>query len=344
MRIDTAESLLEGCRLIFLDTADWSYMEDGRQPEAAAELRALCADGRARILVTADHLLEIGGLTSGRSSRLRFMHSFPGTVLLPVGGSQVTKLAAYDFAFAALDGDMEPQALRCQEMSASPIETLTKAVEQTWVLDLAQRFQAWATSASFSDRKKSSKQDVEMHSKMHRLARKGDTQEVMDYLRKRRPLSGLRGIVQNVAGRALVALYQWGNDRGILSVAAKNDFLFDELVSGALPRQLSSNPQIMGLLFELWSRPDALALHSPSLACVAAIARRSSPTRKTQKIRSTENDKRHAAFAPLVDVFTCDRRVQPIISQTLKVARSQTAVLRTSCLADVVAALKPSVG
>lgn len=332
---------MDGRKLVFLDTADWSYMEDGRQPEAAAKLRDLCASGRARILITLDHLLEIGGLKSGLASRLRFMHDFPGTVLLPVGGSQVTKLAAYAFAIAALGGEMEPQALRCKDLSTETIESLTEVVEQTRSLHLAQRLQAWAVSATFSDRKKLSKEDGEVHSKLHRLARKGDRQQLMDYLRKRRPLRGLRAIVQDVAGRALFEIYRWGDERGILSAAVKNnDFLFDELVSGALPRQLSSDPKIMRLLFETWARPDALALHSPSLACVAAIARGASPTKKTQKIRSTENDKRHAAFAPLADVFTCDRRVHPIISRTLKMARSQTTVIRTSLLADVVAAVK----
>jgi len=270
------------------------------------------------------------------------MRRFPGTVLLSVGGAQVTKLAAYRFAISALGGEMKPQPLRCQPMSTESVEALERLVEQTRPLQLAQRFRASVMSRTFGHGAKQSKQEREMQLKLHRLARTGAKSEVLEYLRKRWPLTGLRRVLQPIAAHALVAVYRWGNDRGILSSASKTDFLFDELVSSALPSEISRDPQMMHFLFGVWSRPEALASLSPSLACVAAIARGTSPTKDAAKIRSTEIDKCHAAFAPLVDVFTCDGRIQRLVSQTLKVPRPQTAVLRTSSLEAVVDALSSS--
>ena len=213
-------------------------------------------------------------------------------------------------------------------------------VDQTLPLRLAQRYRAWASSLEFDSGKIQTKEHRDMIARLLRLARSGDVEAAIDYARRRKPLGRVGSFAQSVVIRTVASLFRLGNEHGILSSVSKSDFLFDQYISGALPREFSSDPKRMRPLFQTWSRPGALAVLSPSLACVVAIALEATPTKDTQKLRSTEINKHHAAFAPLVDVFTADRRIQPIVARTLKGKQPPTLVLRSSSLHSVVDAVR----
>lgn len=336
MRILREGSFLESTKLVFLDTADWSYMETGRAGGATSALRELCSTGAVRILVTADHLLEVGGLTNGRASRMAFMRGFPGALLVPVSGSQILKMDAVALALHALGDEMAPRQLPCKELGALPQVELEAMVRQTWPLRFAQNLHARATSSALESIPRTSKEDRQAADKLHRLARKGNASKVLEYLQRRHARGRLESFVQSLAVSGLVSLYRWSNDRGIVSAASNGDWLFDRYVSGALPRQFSSNPALMEPVFRTWSRPDELAAVAPSLACVSAVARQTDAIKDRKKIRSTETDKLHAAFAPLVDVFTCDGRMRPIIDRVFKGTGIGPTLLRSSSLQEVV--------
>lgn len=229
-----------------------------------------------------------------------------------------------------IDGHAQAPRWPPSELRTESLEELSKTADQTLPLRLAYRYQAWATSKTFNRNTKETKQHREMITKLLHLARSGDIDAVVDYARQRKPFGRVGTLGQVLAARALVSLFRWGSERGILSSSAKTDFLFDQYVSSALPREFSSNPELMGPLFKVWSKPGALEAFSPSLACVVAIARKATSTKDTQKLRSTEIDKHHASFAPLVDVFACDSRIEPIVARTLKGKQPSTVVVRSS--------------
>ncbi len=334
--------LSESTKLLYLDTSDWWYLESGRAGGATSALRQLGSSGTVRIVVSADHLLEVGGLTNGRASRTAFMHGFPGTLLLPVSGSQILKMDAVALALHALGEDMAPRQLPCQELATLPLSEFEAMVRQTWPLRFAQTIHARATSSAIRSTPRVSKEERQASDKLQRLARKGNPTKVLEYLQRRSPQGRVGALVQSIAVEGLTSLYRWSNDRGIGSSVSNGDWLFDQYVSGALPREVSSDATLMEPVFKAWSRPDELVAVAPSLACASAVARKTGPSRDRTKIRSTETDKLHSAFAPLVDVFTCDGRIHPIIAPVLKGTQAGTVVLRSSSLQDVVEALTPS--
>lgn len=327
-------------RLVFLDTADWSYLESGKETSAAESLRALADAGEISFVVTFDHIVEAGGLRTGLRPRLAFMREFPGTVLFAVSGAQLLRLAAHDFALTALQEQPASEPFECFAMPDKSIDELVELVRQTRPLRLAHRLSAHITSRTNASAPVKTREEGDAQEKLQRLARLGDRKSFEAYLSKKAPrLGGFKGYLQRAATPLLIPLYDWASSRGILARAKHADFLFDELVTSVLPPKFSTDEKLIGGLAKLWVQPEALALMSPSLACVKAIAKAQSPALDVQKIESTAHDKHHATFAPLVDVFTCDKRNQPLIAQTLKLARCETHVVRTGCLADVAAYL-----
>lgn len=334
MQLDRANPPFRGA-LVYLDTADWSDLEVARDPAATAELRALGASGAASFIVTHEHLREAIGLTSGRRNRIEFMRAFPGTVLACVGGAQLLKLATFEFAMALFEGEIAPQAFRCVPMASETADQILAAMKPMRYLHWIDSFNARVTARSSDAGVKVERAQRDANRKLHRLARQGDLTRLEEYLRgSGKVRAGLSGRAQLLAARSLARLYEWMYARGLLSRASGGEVLFDQLVTGVLPPSIATDTSIMRALYTRWSDPRVLATLAPSLACVKAIASAQTPTRDVQKVRSTEVDKHHAVFAPLVDVFTCDKRNHPIIDRTLRLAGISVSVLRTRSLLE----------
>jgi hypothetical protein len=335
-----ANGLALDVRFAFLDTADWSYLESGRDPEAAATLRALTSAGAVKVVVTHDHLVEVAGLRRGLRQRLAFMRDFPGTLLFPFSGSKLLRLAAFEFALNALGGQYPAQPVQVFPMCEESLNDLVSIAKQVWPLRVVHRLSAMVTSHVSRHSAVEQREVRDALEKLQRLARIGDRKRLEAHLAAKAPrLGGLRGVIQRASWPILLPLYDWASSRGLTARVKHADFLFDRLVTTALPTTFSTDPRLLEGLAKLWTNPEALALMSPALACVKAIAKAQTPTHDVQKIESTEHDKHHAAFAPLVHVFTCDKRNQPVVAKAVQLGRCKTRVLRTGSVAEVVKAL-----
>lgn len=338
MRLPRNVALL-GRRLVFLDTADWSYLEAGQDHKAGEKLRALGESGDATFVVTMDHLVEAVGLRTGLRHRLAFMRAFPGTVLFHFGGAQLLRLAVLELAAMLVQSGESEHEFRCQSLSdhsLDELESITKGLRGLrWAVDLS----AFATARAAPVGVKLPPAQRATDAKIHRLAREGDRFALADYLRRTTGGGSSARVIQRLASRGLVALYAFALRRGLISEAAGGDLLFDQLVTAALPTEFAANDELMRGMKSLWSDPDLLAFSSTSLACVKDIEEARTPTRDRAKIRSTYVDRHHACFAPLMDVFTCDKRIHRIVERAVGRSESSVAVVRTRSLARVAALL-----
>jgi hypothetical protein len=338
MRVFSISPRRPGQKTVYLDTSDWSYLETGRHPSAGSLLRSLAESGRVRFVVTFDHIAEIAGLESGLHSRLTFMHAFPGTVMVRASGSQLLRLAACDLAI-----EMTGRALDAKELPCSPFadESLPELVSAAESFATVREFQGeFAAISAETNREggqhRKSRLERDADRKLDRLARAGKDREVEEHLRA---TAQRAGHASSTDDRSLMEFYRRAASEGLMAPCAGADRVFDLLVTSELPTWIASNEKLMGALLKLWSDPEALDVMSPALACAKRLLNSVASSHKPQKISSTEHDKNHAVFAPMVDVFTCDSRAQPIIETALARARIRTAVLTTDSLSEVAEAV-----
>lgn len=64
---------------IYLDSADWSYLQEGRASEAEAKLRCLASDSEIALFISWEHMAEMAGLKNGLFDRLKFIKGFPNS-------------------------------------------------------------------------------------------------------------------------------------------------------------------------------------------------------------------------------------------------------------------------
>jgi hypothetical protein len=90
----------------------------------------------------------------------------------------------------------------------------------------------------------------------------------------------------------------------------------------------------------LWTGADGSRL-APGLKCSTALADVSYFDTRRRFLRSDQLDQWHAAYAPYVDVFTCDKRTFDVLTR-LTAARAshlRTRIVRASPLAGVLDAV-----
>lgn len=323
-------------RLVYLDTADWSYLETGRYEDATKELRKLGHEGRVTYVITLDHILECVGLTSGRGRRLDFMRTFPGTVLLKLTGAQVLKWDVLGLASMLLDQPEVTKAVECTPMCEHALDELLDIAKALRPLHFAHDLSARASVVGSSARGKESRQVRQQMTRLHRLAREGDIAQAIAHVEKvNRDKSWLRRKGGVLAARGLVRFYAWMRERGLTSAASDGDFLFDTLVTAALGPELAKIDGVMRGMKALWKDRQSLSVLSPSLAVTRAICERAPPSKDPAKVRSTEVDRQHACFAPLMDVFSCDRRTYDAIHALLVRAEIPVTVIRTQSLPEI---------
>jgi len=184
------------------------------------------------------------------------------------------------------------------------------------------------------------KKERDQKAKIRKLARSGSSpKELHEYLRDKSLMKpGVRGMAQRFAASVLCAMTQWGVAHGIASMTPAPDEEFEMLIGVGLTRKIRSSPQAMKALHSAWSDAGSLISKSPALACIARIRRGLAPTKDVQKVSSTEIDIRHVAFAPQVDVFTCDKRTHRVVAEVVAKAKLNVSVLRTGHLKEVAAA------
>jgi len=337
---ETPKDRDESPRRVYLDTADWSYLEEGRDPESERVLRDLGEVGDACFVVTFDHLVEISGLESGRGSRVAYLQNFPGTVLLSVSGIQVLSTSTRNFVAQSLGLSTVTLDLPTQRMRDLSVASL---------LDEIDKFRMWREVQGIGARLETSsmvgttKKKRESKNSLMRVARKGSVAMLREHIMREETFRpGIRGLVQVGAMHALVKLQGWMAQNGIGIPATRREQAFERLIVPSLPREIRRSSTAMSTLRTSWKNEAATADVSPAVACSAAIEVASNPSKDPVKFRSSENDKHHAAFAAMMHVFTCDKRVQPSVDSTLRAGRRAVRVIRTQRLHEVVAAVRES--
>jgi hypothetical protein len=325
--------------LIYLDTADWAYLEAGRAPAEEAALRDLGRTG-VQFVVSFDHIVELAGLESGLISRFEFLRTFPGTLLYKCSGEQLIALYARSFTAQVLGFDIQPQEFLATPMNMLSVADLRVMMPRLRVLRAAQRMYATLISGAAPIGLRQNKKERDQKAKIRRLARSGSSpEELHEYLRDKSLLKpGMRAVAQRFAASVLCSVAQWGIAHGIASMAPAPDEEFEKIIGVGLTRKIRSSTDAMKALHAAWSDTGSLISKSPGLACIAGIRRELAPTKDVQKISSTEIDIRHVAFAPQVDVFTCDKRIHRVAAEVIAKAELNVSVLRTGHLKEVAVA------
>ncbi len=324
-----------GCRtLVYLDTADWSYLESGKAAVAETQLRELGRVGKIALIVSLDHFVEASGLTRGRWSRVHYMHDFPGTLWLACSGYQITDLAIQLFAARCLDLGPIRQQFLGGWLAHRDVQEFEEVVRNA--SKLRRVFGVYARAAAFSNTAARTAHDRKTNDRLLTMVRKGDRVGFRKCVAKSGvTLPGWRGQMQRLAEHILFAGATWARRRGLVSALPRADWHFERCVGSRLPPSIRGSRETMLRLHAVWSDETRRAEASAALACVAALDLRQIATTNPEKMMSSEIDKLHAAFAPLTDVFTCDKRNQPTLAAVLAKARHPTRVLRTGHLDEV---------
>ena len=322
--------------IVYLDQADWAYLHAGKAPDAEDVLRTLGASGAIDFLITVHHFEEGSGLNDP-ASRVAFLRSFPGTAFTEWSAYDLVRYEAEKLAhglppelgetigmvplFEIADGDIEK--LTFGFMKSHPVRKLLEPLyarrRDLFHLD-QEALKAHGARASKADdlaiwRAQIRGQPDRAIAIWERIMRVPMTDEQRDQMRRRTEDLSTGWIA--------------GESAGFLPPA---DLDFDEtfvrVVFTALPFEIKRDREAIVRVLRAWgdrSRPA-----SP-LSCAAAVAAGvlDNPARGYQA--SDQVDVVHAAFAPIVDVFTGDRRT----IDALRRLKLKARVLGTNSLSDV---------
>ena len=103
---------------VYLDQADWSYLQDGMAPEAEARLRDAGSRGRATYFISWTHFAENSQLTEGLASRLSFLRSFPGVQRVEVPAQTLVSYHAQVLVDVAEGRPQRPPAFQATPLNA----------------------------------------------------------------------------------------------------------------------------------------------------------------------------------------------------------------------------------
>jgi hypothetical protein len=153
-----------------------------------------------------------------------------------------------------------------------------------------------------------------------------------------RPIEERRYRTAMAGGR----LIGWIGERiGLVGPVSKRiDPVFTDVVLSSLPGEIRRDRARMDRIHKFWSNPMKRTRTVAPLACRAAVVEsiHYNPAYRYQD--SDEPDKEHVVFAPLVDIFTCDKRNVGPLRGVLDKTDTSTAVIRTGRLDEVVEAVE----
>jgi hypothetical protein len=312
---------------VYLDQADWSYLADNRSPEAARILRRLAVNGAVTLLLSEIHLIETHALGAGFVRRADFIASFPNTSLIQHSPVTILRAAGDELSARALGETVEQTAFGIAPVDRTSFDSIS--------FEAAQR--AFEIAAMFERTPRALAPDTARASKLAAALIRGksrDTNRLLDDIHLN---SAARFIAHRVVGPVLRTVAGFAEANGYLApVRRRLDHEFTACFLTQLPIEKRRSPHALNRIYNEWKRNPEVT--PSSLRCYAAVWREQQAAR-SRIARSEILDRWHSAFAPLVDVFTCDKRNHRAVRDALS-GRSSTRVIRTNRLDDVVSAIE----
>lgn len=155
--------------------------------------------------------------------------------------------------------------------------------------------------------------------------------------------SGWVGGVQKLGFRSVAKALAFIKRRNWYPAMDRSNPAFQRRVAIALPAEIKSSHERMRVLRTAWEQP-ARAKRAPSLSIAVALEENNYRQTAAKYDLSVEVDLMHAVFAPVVAVFTCDKRNYPHVARVVTAAELPTAILRTGNLPAVINEIEKRLG
>ena len=334
---------------VYLDQGDWSNLQDGVAGAAECRLRQLGREQKAVFLVSAAHFIETGKLKSGFKSRVAYLHGFPGTVWMKeVAGKKILKLSVQRLLDEAEGRLPDPMHFEADPLGREDFQKTANFIKlASWGLRLPLLMMTTAERMGRKARyaKLSKKKDLEAQNRYTATVLFGDTAAWRDQLSKRgMTLGPISNLFLETIHPVMTRMGAWFQRRGVVPLDGKRlDPIFASCVVPHLSREVALAPDRMDSLMRIWKDQQARARVAPSLACVASVDEYIHYLSDYEFKESDIWDMMHVAFAPLVDIFTCDKRNVRPVERTLKLGGISTQVFRTRRLDEVADAVEDAV-
>lgn len=325
---------------IYLDSADWSYLQEGRAPAAHKLLRTAAINGTVALFVSWEHCIEISGLQSGKESRLEFIANFPNVYLFQKPAQQIFKTEAQCISSLA-DSVIPPDiTLEAKLLCQLGKNTLNNLVDQYGLP--SRQLNIMSSKVQNRGRKanpaRSHKELIMQHRIIGKIFR-GEFEDLVPTTDDKRLLARLSNYIIRRGMHTVGKIAKDFRDRGWISFSdAPYDPVFNEAVAVHFPQERRVSQPFMQGIHRWWSHPENRKI-APSLACHYELARSNDGQRQMTLAPSTEIDNLHAAYAPYMDIFTCDKRNASILESILKKLSVHTRVFRTNNLQSLIQGL-----
>ncbi|HBQ14099.1 MAG TPA: hypothetical protein DEF51_24205 [Myxococcales bacterium] len=293
-----------------------------------------------RFLVSHELLEEVGGLVAGWQDAIDHLRAFPGTMYCPnlmantLWKADSLRLAAESGCTASVARtvfEAEPLATRAISWFEQQRD-FARAVHK--VKDAATAIQKISRGAD-AGRAKSERLSGEAAARAVLL---GDVDGV-----RRQPGAAAEQVVQQLLDAVQPHIKRLQRLGYVPPVEVQSDPAFLSIVMPHLPVEVRQDQPSMARVAVAW-RDNRFASVTQSIVASAAVLRwvhyRDVPADATKDPFATGDrlDAEHAAYAPLVHVFTCDKRTAPEVERALKEAGSGTQVVRATKIDKIVAA------
>lgn len=332
-----AEPLANGRALVYLDQADWSYLADGKATDAEAVLRRL-GEHDVTYLLSPEHFYETAGLGPGLSRRVAYLESFPGAVLFPVGSTALLQLNMLQLVRIGSGESPERQTIEAQPLTG-PME---EAVRSLQVAIPAFRMGEIAMRLGRATRRGQDKEEMLTRNHMRAALLRGDWKKHL-VLRERLGESPTRR--ERIMTRAIAPVLGWLGERleraGWRPLYKKGeDPVFEAVYVRFWPPGLPRNRANIRAAHKAWRQRDKYLRAIPSLLAFAAVYENLHYRQDTFNA-SDFMDPLHAAYAPLCDLFTGDKRTIEPLDRMFE--QAGTVFCETERLADVARGLEAGI-
>jgi hypothetical protein len=365
---------LSGPINIYLDTADWSYLQTGKSTSAESVLRELAADGLINLLVSDEHLIEVAGLTdTDQEKRLEYFRSFPNALRILTTADQLLRADALRLAETVAGREAPLLQLSATPISQIPLSNLLDEMQELALMRNAYYESAELINNGRKTSQHRSRQDVRSTDKMIKALASGDTRETIRQLvlsgqlqndktdeaeqRLNVWIEALRtGDIESLANQINEQIQASGQEIGddwpgaevFGTWLAQCDFtfvtfgaVFQRSVLIYLPETVRQDGKLLAAVAKAWEKRTVRAI-VPTLLARAALIESIHYQPERDYVGSEPIDQLHVVYAPFAMVITCDQRNEGPLRQALGILDVAPMILRTNRLESLAHVLSES--